>query len=160
MPSSFQYSPIQAVEDYLQNVPEDRKEHFLKLRETILTHLPEGFKEMFTYRMIGYVVPHELYPAGYHCNPKEPLPFINLASQKHFIGFYHMGIYAHPKLMQWFQEEYPKHCSHKLDMGKSCVRFKKIREIPYDLIAELVQKISVEEWIRFYKNSFSLRKKN
>ena len=145
-------SAIKEVNEYLQNqVPAERKKYFLQLRQTILEHLPSGFTEAFSYGMIGYVVPHEIYPAGYHCKPQEPLPFINIASQKHFIGFYHMGIYANPHLLDWFIQKYPQHCSTKLDMGKSCIRFKKVAEIPYDLIAELVQKVTVEDWITTYE---------
>jgi hypothetical protein len=105
------------------------------------------------YGMLAYVVPHRLYADGYHVNPDLPLPFINVASQKQFVGFYHMGIYADKKLHRWFVNEYPKHCSHKLDMGKSCVRFKKLDDIPYDLIAQLATKISVEDWIALYEKS-------
>ena len=104
------------------------------------------------YGMIAYVVPHSMYPDGYHCDPKLPLPFMNLASQKNFIALYHMGIYAKNDLLSWFTEEYNKKCNYKLDMGKSCVRFKKMDDIPYDLIAELVQKMSTKEWISIYEN--------
>jgi hypothetical protein len=107
--------------------------------------------ETMNYGMIGYVVPHKIYPNGYHCNPKDPLPFANIASQKNFIAFYHMGIYANPKLSDWFVKEYPKHCKHKLDMGKSCVRFKKIDDIPFNLIGELMSKMSVKDWIEIYE---------
>jgi hypothetical protein len=121
------------------------------LRQTILDHLPEGFTEEMSYGMIGYVVPHSLYPAGYHCDPKLPLPFINLASQKNSINLYHSGIYVQDELLEWFQEEYPKHVKTKLDMGKSCIRFKKIGNIPYKLIGELVGKMSVQDWVGLYE---------
>ena len=101
--------------------------------------------------MIGYVVPHSLYPAGYHCDPKLPLPFMALAAQKNSINFYHMGIYSDSLLLNWFLTERPKHTAMKLDMGKSCIRFKKYDQIPYQLIGELVQKISVEKWLNVYK---------
>ena len=140
------------VEEYLNMLPEERKEPFNRLRKTILDHLPDGFSEMMSYGMIGYVVPHTLYPDGYHVNPKLPLPFINIASQKNYIALYHMGIYAMPDLMDWFLEEYPKHSSTKLDMGKSCIRFKKTGQIPYALIGQLVEKISVQEWIEAYES--------
>ena len=110
------------------------------------------------YGMIGYIVPHSTYPNGYHCNPKLPLPFINLASQKNFIALYHMGIYANPQLLDWFVAEYPKHSTQKLDMGKSCIRFKKMDQIPFDLIAELMQKITVNEWIKCYESNFIKQK--
>jgi hypothetical protein len=103
--------------------------------------------------MIGFVVPHEIYPNGYHCDPKLPLPFANIASQKNFIGFYHMGIYANPELLEWFVKEYPKHSDTKLDMGKSCVRFKKMDKIPYDLIGKLMRKMSVDNWIKLYEQN-------
>lgn len=141
------------VAEILANLPEDRKEPFTKLHETILKNLPKGFEPGISYGMIGYVVPHTLYPAGYHCKPSEPLPFASLASQKASINFYHMGIYAKPELLEWFTSEYPKHSSQKLDMGKSCIRFKKPEHIPYDLIGELMTKMSVEEWINLYESN-------
>lgn len=138
-------------EQYIALLPEDRKQAINKLRQTILSNLPKGFEEAMNYGMIGYVVPHSIYPAGYHCDSKQPLPFINIASQKNFVALYHMGIYANKELMEWFVNEYPKHCKSKLDMGKSCIRFKKIEQIPYELIAELTRKISVEKWIGIYQ---------
>ena len=144
-------------EDYINQVPEDRQDALKKLRKTINDNLPKGFKECINYNMIGYVVPHEIYPDGYHCDTSLPLPFMSFASQKNSINFYHSGIYAKPELHDWFVNEYPKHSKRKLDMGKSCVRFKKIDEIPYDLIAELVQKMTVEEWISIYETA--LKKK-
>jgi uncharacterized protein YdhG (YjbR/CyaY superfamily) len=142
---------IISVEDYLQQVPEERKEAFNKLRTVLIKKLPKGFQETINYGMIGYVVPHELYPKGYHCDPKLPLPFINLASQKNFIALYHMGIYADEKLLKWFTSEYPKHTKAKLDMGKSCIRFKKPDRIPFELIGELAEKMGVKEWIYVYE---------
>lgn len=140
-------------DEYIQNVPDDRKAAMTKLRETIQQNLGEGFEEAMSYGMIGYVVPHDLYPGGYHCDPKLPLPFISIASQKNFVALYHMGIYADPELMKWFTEEYPKHVKTKLDMGKSCIRFKKIDQIPYELIGQLMQKMSAQQWIDVYKES-------
>ena len=113
-------------EDYLAQLPEDRKEAMTQLREVILKNLPGGFVEMMNYNMPSYVVPHSLYPAGYHCDPKLPLPFMSIASQKNFVALYHMGVYANPDVMTWFTEEYAKHCKYKLDMGKSCIRFKRL----------------------------------
>ena len=112
-------------EQYIKELPADRKEPITKLRETVLKNLPEGFKEVMSYGMLGYVVPHEIYPGGYHCDPKLPLPFASIASQKNFIAFYHMGVYANPELLKWFTSEYPKYSKTKLDMGKGCIRFKK-----------------------------------
>jgi len=139
------------VEEILCNLPTDRKEPFNTLHEVILKNLPEGFEAAISYGGLGYVVPHSIYPAGYHCKPSEPLPFAGLASQKHSINFYHMGMYTHPELLNWFVAEYPKHCKQKLDMGKSCIRFKKPDDIPYELIGELMRKISVQDWIGLYE---------
>lgn len=141
------------VEDYINQLTEDRQIAIKKLRQIILDNLPKGFEEGINYKMIGYYVPHSMYPNGYHCDPKLPLPFINVASQKNFIALYHMGIYAKQELLNWFIAEYPKHCKYKLDMGKSCIRFKKLNAIPYDLIAELVQKMTTEEWITTYEKT-------
>jgi uncharacterized protein YdhG (YjbR/CyaY superfamily) len=141
-------------EEYIDKLPEDRRKVMNQLRKTISENLPKGFVEMLNYGMIGYVVPHSIYPNGYHCSPKLPLPFMNIASQKNFIAVYHMGLYTNPKLMNWFQQEYPKHCKTKLDMGKSCIRFKKMDKIPFDLIGELSKKVTVKEWIETYEESF------
>lgn len=146
------------VFEYLAKLPEDRREAFNQLREAIITNLPEGFEECINYGMIGYVVPHSIYPNGYHCDPKLPLPFMNIASQKNFIAFYHMGIYGNADLMNWFVREFPKYSKAKLDMGKSCVRFKKMNEIPFELIGELVKKMSVSDWVNQYECLY--RKKN
>jgi len=138
-------------EQYIQELPEDRVEAITKLRQVINDNLPKGFKEEMSYGMIGYVVPHSIYPAGYHCTPELPLPFMSFASQKNSVNFYHMGIYANPDLLNWFTSEYPKYSKTKLDMGKSCVRFKKMDQIPFELIGELVQKMTVEDWINCYE---------
>lgn len=140
-------------DDYIAELPSDRKEAMIKLRKEVLKNLPTGFEETIGYGMMGYVVPHSLYPDGYHCKPTDPLPFAGFASQKNFIAFYHMGIYADPELLKWFVTEYPKHSKQKLDMGKSCFRFKKLDEIPYKLIGELMKKISVKKWIDIYETT-------
>jgi uncharacterized protein YdhG (YjbR/CyaY superfamily) len=140
-------------EQYINELPADRKEAITQLRNTILKNLPKGFKETMSYGMLGYVVPHEIYPAGYHCDPKLPLPFANIASQKNFIAFYHMGVYAMPELLKWFTTEYVKQSPTKLDMGKSCIRFKKPEHIPYNLIGELIKKVSVKDWIKIYEEN-------
>jgi uncharacterized protein YdhG (YjbR/CyaY superfamily) len=139
------------VDQYIAQLPENRQEIIRLLRNTILSNIPKGFEEVISYGMIGYVVPHSLYPGGYHCNPKLPLPFMNLASQKNFVTIYHMGIYANKELMDWFINEYPKYFKTKLDMGKGCIRFKKPDQIPYQLIGELAGKITVKEWINEYE---------
>lgn len=147
-------SKATSPEDYLNELPTDRKSAVAKLRNTLLENLPEGFQECVSYGMLGYVVPHSIYPNGYHCNPKTPLPFMALASQKNFIALHHMGIYADTKLLDWFVAEYPKHAKFKLDMGKGCIRFKKVDDIPFDLVAELAKKISVADWIKTYESAF------
>lgn len=138
-------------DEYVKNAPTERQAALEKLRQVIKENLPKGFSETMSYGMIGYVVPHDLYAAGYHCDPKLPLPFVSIANQKNFIALYHMGMYAKPELLEWWTTEYPKHVKRKLDMGKSCVRFKKIEEIPYDLIGELVQKMTVADWVAVYE---------
>lgn len=144
---------VTTFEEYILQIPTERKDAILKLRDTILENLPKGFKENFYNSFIQFNVPLDIYPAGYHCTPNEPLPFIAIASQKQFIGFYHMGLYAFEDILKWFIDEYAKHSSLKLDMGKSCVRFKKMDQIPYELIAELCKKITVEMWISKYKST-------
>ena len=139
--------------EYISELTEERKQAMMKLRETILKNLPEGFVEEMSYGMIGYVVPHSIYPAGYHVNPELPLPFINIGSQKKFIALYHMGIYSDKDLLNWFVKEYPKHAKTKLDMGKSCIRFKNINHIPYELIGKLVSNVNAEQWIKKYEQA-------
>lgn len=136
---------------YVDELPEDRQEAINKLRKIIKKNLPKGFKEEMNYGMIGYVVPHKIYPDGYHCDPKLPLPFMSVASQKNFIAVYHMGLYADEKLMKWFTDAYAKAIPGKLDMGKSCMRFKKPEQIPFELIGELAAKMSPEDWIARYE---------
>jgi hypothetical protein len=141
-------------QEYVDSLPEDRKIAIEKLRKTVISNLPEGFIEEMSYGMLGYIVPHSIYPKGYHCKPNLPLPFINIASQKNFIAFYHMGIYVNSELLDWFVLEYSKLIKSKIDMGKSCIRFKKMDEIPYELLGELVSKIAVSDWISIYENNF------
>jgi uncharacterized protein YdhG (YjbR/CyaY superfamily) len=145
-------SKATTVDQYLSEVPYERQEAMNKLRKLILKNLPKGFKEGMGYGNMGYFVPHSIYPAGYHCKPKDPLPFAGLASQKNSINFYHMGIYTDPKLMKWFMDEFAKTGLGKLDMGKSCMRFKKPEHIPYALIGELMSKITVDDWIAMYES--------
>jgi len=140
-------------DEYIAQLPQERKEVIEKLRAILLENLPKGFTEQLSYGMLGYVVPHSLYPAGYHVQPELPLPFINLASQKNYIALYHSGIYADNLLMSWFKDEYPKYCKRKLDMGKSCIRFKSMDDIPYSLIEELCTKMTVKNWIDLYENT-------
>lgn len=148
----------ETFEEYLSQVPEERKEAIARLRQVLKDNLPEGFEEGIGYNMPGFDVPHTLYPPGYHCDPKQPLPFVGFASQKNFIALYHMGIYAVPEIHQWFISEYPKHSKAKLDMGKSCIRFKKPEQIPFDLIAQLAQKITPQQWIEIYEANYKAKK--
>jgi hypothetical protein len=145
---------VNTPEEYIAQIPEERKAVFQQLREVISTNLPSGFEEVISYGMLGYVVPHSIYPSGYHCDSKLPLPFLTIASQKNFIAIYHMGIYADEKLLNWFVEEYPKHSNQKLDMGKSCIRFKKMEHIPMNLLADLMKKMTVDQWINLYESKF------
>ncbi|MBO6575946.1 MAG: DUF1801 domain-containing protein [Rhodothermales bacterium] len=143
--------PAADVNEYFQNLPPDRQDAMMRLRAVIVENLPEGFQEQLQYKMPGWVVPHSLYPDGYHCNPDEPLPFASIASQKNFVALYHMGIYADPELLEWFRGEYAKRVPTKLDMGKSCIRFKKLDQIPYDLIGELMARITPRDWVARYE---------
>ena len=144
-------STITNVDDYIESLPAERKSAISELRKTIKKNLPKGFEEGMTYGMIGYFVPHSIYPAGYHCNPKLPLPFINIGSQKNYIAVHHLGIYGDEALLNWFLKEFPKHSDDKLDMGKGCIRFKKPEKIPFKLLGELAKKINVNEWINHMK---------
>lgn len=142
------------IDEYMANVPEERQEAFNRLWEVITDNIPAGFEPALGYGFPSYVVPHSMYPDGYHCKPSEPLPFLSIANQKNFVALYHMGIYADMELMEWFTSEFPKHVKGKLDMGKSCIRFKKMDQIPFDLIAELVGKMSTEKWIEIYEAAY------
>jgi hypothetical protein len=147
------------VEEILAKLPEDRIGPFNKLHEVIVKNLPKGFDAAISYGGLGYVIPHALYPDGYHCKPSEPLPFAGIASQKGSINFYHMGIYSDPELLDWFVAEFPKHSKQKLDMGKSCIRFKKLDDIPYDLVGQLMSKMTAEDWIAKYEAAYKPKTK-
>lgn len=144
-------SAASTPKEYLASLPEDRRSAVTALYNTIRKHLPKGFKETMGYGMLAWVVPHKTYPPGYHVDPSLPLGFVNLASQKNFIALYHMGLYNDPKLLKWFTEEYARQSITKLDMGKACIRFKKPDQIPLKLIGELMEKITVEEWVKRYE---------
>jgi len=146
-------SKAATVDQYIDELPEERKKAIANLRKLIKKNLPKGFKECMGYGMIGYVVPHSLYPPGYHCKPETPLPFMNLASQKNYISVYHMGVYLENDLGKWFAKEYEKLDIGKLDMGKCCIRFKKTESIPYTLIGELASKMTPAEWITRYEKA-------
>lgn len=140
-----------SIEQYLAELPDDRRPVMEKLHKVVKKNLPKGFKEQMAYGMICYVVPHSKYPAGYHCTPELPLPFMSIASQKNFIAVYHMGIYSSKPLLDWFTEAYAEQVPGKLDMGKSCLRFKKVDKLPFDLIGELASKMTPDEWIAVYE---------
>ena len=146
-----------SAEEYFENIPEERQEAMKKLWKVVSDNIPEKFEAGLSYGMPGFVVPHAVYPDGYHCDTKLPLPFMSIASQKNFVAFYHMGIYADPKLLKWFQDQYPKHVKTKLDMGKSCIRFKKIESIPFELFGELMKKMTANQWIEIYENAYKKR---
>jgi len=142
-----------SVSAYIDALPDDRRAALKKMRQVLKKNLPKGFKEVINYNMPSFVVPHSIFPDGYHCDPKLPLPFLGYASQKNFVALYHMGIYADAKLLAWFQKEWPKHVPTKLDMGKSCIRFKKMDTIPFDLIGQLAAKVTVDSWMKVYKKN-------
>jgi hypothetical protein len=147
------------VEEYIEKVDDTSKQAaIIKLRDVIQKNIPEGFEEGMNYNMIGYYIPHSLYPSGYHCDTKQPLPFMNIAAQKNFVAVYHMGVYADDTLLQWFTSEHSKRVKGKLDMGKSCIRYKKPEEIPFDLIGELVSKITAQDWIETYEAQIKPKK--
>ena len=141
------------IDDYLEKVTDDYRPAIKQIRELLRANIPDGFVEVMNYGMPSFVIPHSIYPHGYHCDPKLPLPFISFAAQKNFIAFYHMGIYADATLLEWFTTEYPKHSKAKLDMGKSCIRFKKPDQIPFELLAELIRKMTAQQWIQLYENN-------
>lgn len=142
------------VTEYIAALPSDRQEAITAIRSALAENLPAGFEEIFSSNMINYVVPHSIYPPGYHCNPKQALPFISLANQKNFVALYHMGLYADPETLDWFVAEYKNHSQRKLDMGKSCIRFKHLNDIPLNLIAELAQNMSVEKYLQVYERNY------
>lgn len=152
-------SKAKTIDEYLKELPADRIEPMTKLRDIIKKNIPKGFSEGMSYGMLGYIVPHSIYPEGYHCDPKQPLPFVCVASQKNFISFHHMGIYGNPELLEWFKQEYPKYSKQKLDMGKGCIRFKKMDQIPFKLIGNLMKKISVKDYIKKYEENLNQSKK-
>jgi len=134
-------SKAKTPDEYIASLPANRKQAMAELRKVIRKNIPKGFSEVMGYGMLGYAVPHSIYPDGYHCDPKLPLPFMGIASQKNFIAVYHMGIYADPALLKWFTTEYAKQSKTKPDMGKSCMRFKKPEQIPFKLMGELATKM-------------------
>jgi hypothetical protein len=143
-----------SVAEYLAALPPERRAVVESLRKAVRKGLPKGFVETLNYGMVGFVVPHSLYPAGYHCAPQLPLPFIAIAAQKNFYALYHMGMYADAKLLAWWTAAHAKASPVKLDMGKSCVRYKKAEHIPLALVTELAKKQSPAQWIAMYERQF------
>ena len=153
------YSSAATPIQYIASLPAGRRQIIRKLRAEVLKNLPLGFCEVMNYGMICYVVPQSAYPKGYLGYPQKPLPFISIASQKNFVSLYHMGISCHPELRQWFKLQYASHCSSRLDMAISCIRFKDEEKIPYSLIGELSAKMTADQWIALYERMVSSRQK-
>lgn len=152
-------SDAQTVDEYLISVDPKWIGIITKLRKIIVENIPQEIEERMNYGMIGYVIPHSIYPEGYHANPEEPLPYINLAAQKNNVSLYHMGVYGDPELERWFNERYREEVGKKPNMGKSCIRFRKEEEIPFTLIEELMGKITIEDYIDRYRKYLNGRKK-
>jgi hypothetical protein len=151
-------SKAKTVDKYLAELPEDRRAAIQAVRLVILKNLDKGYEEGMQYGMIGYYVPYKLYPAGYHCDPKQPLPFASLASQKNHMAVYLMCIYGSPKDEEWFRKEWAK-TGKKLDMGKSCVRFRKLEDLPLDVIGKAVARVPVKEYIGYYESNIKTMSK-
>ncbi|MBL4770507.1 MAG: DUF1801 domain-containing protein [Planctomycetes bacterium] len=146
-------SKATTVKEYLAELPDDRRKAIMALRKVIKANLGKGFKEGMQYGMIGYFVPHTVYPKGYHCSPEQPLPFCSLASQKNHMAFYSFFLYMNPKQLKLFQDEW-KVSGNKLDMGKSCVKFKKLENVPLEVIGNAVARVSVEDYVAGYEATF------
>lgn len=151
-------STAPTVSGYLSELPEEKRAVMQSLRSIVQKNIPTGFQECMQYGMISYVVPHSLYPSGYHCDPRQPLPFLSLAAQKNHFAVYHMGMYADPQLLRWFQEAFAARYAYKLDMGKSCIRFKKPDQVPVELIGELAARMSPNDWISLYEGQLKKKK--
>ena len=149
--------PASDIKEFIDNLPDDRKKAVSEIRKVINKNLPAGFKESFGMGMIIWSVPHSSYPAGYHCDPKKPLMLIGLAANKSGISMHHMGLYASPKLLNWFTSEWTKQSSKKLDMGKGCVRFKKLEDVPLGLLGELSTKLTPHAWVEHYESALKMR---
>ena len=142
-----------SIKGYINSLASDRKKTITQLINVIEQNIPKGFEKVMNYGMPSFVIPHSIYPNGYHCDTTLPLPFIGVSNQKSSISLHHMGLYANPELLNWFKSEYPKHSNTKLDMGKSCIRFKKFNEIPYELIGILSNRMTVKNWIDIYEQN-------
>lgn len=144
-------SKAKTVEEYLASLPDDRRTAIQAVRKVIRKNLDKGYEEGMTYGMIGYYVPHKLYPAGYHCDPKQPLPFASLASQKNHMALYLMCVYGGTEHESWFRKEWAK-TGKKLDMGKCCVRFKKLEDLPLEVIGKTIARVPSKEYIAYYES--------
>jgi hypothetical protein len=139
-------SDAKTVTEYLAGLPEDRRAVMAAVRKAILANLPEGYQEAMQYGMIGYSVPHSVYPAGYHCDPRQPLPYAMLGSQKNYMAIYLCNVYGHKETQEWFVTAY-KATGKRLDMGKSCVRFKKLEDLPLDVIGQVIARTPVTKYV-------------
>jgi uncharacterized protein YdhG (YjbR/CyaY superfamily) len=149
---TYMQPTVNSPQEYIDTLPDDKRVVISQLRTQILENLPKGFEEVISYGILGYVVPHTVYPKGYHCDTKLPLPFINIAARKNYVALYHMGLYADKELKDWFTTAYAAQNAPKLDMGKSCIRFKKAEQIPFTLIGELASKLTPVKWIELYES--------
>ncbi len=151
-------SKAPTVEQYLAELPPERRAAVSAIREVVLRNLPEGYAEGMAYGMIGYVVPHEVYPAGYHVNPKQPVPFASLASQKNHIALYLMCAYGDADYERWLREAWAK-AGKKLDMGKSCIRFKRLEDVPLEVVGEAIRRVPVKKFLEFYESTVRARRR-
>ncbi len=151
-------SKATSVKDYLAELPEDRRAAIQAVRDVILKNLDKDFEEGMQYGMIGYYVPHSVYPPGYHCDPRQPLGFAHLASQKNYMALYLMCLYGDPNVLKWFEAEWKK-TGKKLDMGKSCVRFKKLDDLALGVIGEAIRQVTARKYIDICERAVSGRQK-
>ena len=142
-----------SIKDYINLLESDRKKPIIQLINVIEQNIPKGFEKVMNYGMPSFVIPHSIYPDGYHCDNKLPLPFISISNLKSSISLHHMGLYANSELLDWFKSEYPEHSKTKLDIGKGCIKFKKINDIPYKLIGVLSKRMTVKNWIDTYEQN-------
>jgi hypothetical protein len=151
-------SNAESVAEYLQGLPPDRQAAISAVREVILANLPEGYEEVMQCRMIGYVVPHSIYPVGYHCDPSQPLGYASLGSQKNHMAIYLYTVYGHKETEEWFRKAYAA-SGKKLDMGKSCVRFRKLEDLPLDVIGQVIARTPVKDYVACIEKVLNLRKR-
>ena len=143
-------SQAKTVKEYLAGLPEERRRTVAAVRDVIRKNLPEGYEEGMQYGMIGYYIPHSIFPEGYHCDPAQPLPYACLASQKNHMALYLMCVYGDQGTRAWFEKAY-RATGKKLDMGQSCVRFKKLEDLPLEVIGQAVAKIPLDKYLARYK---------